>query len=247
MCRIALDILSPWHVHWHTTIVIAFLFLILLYLGCCGVSLVAGPLRFILICSCSRKLYLRLGSLTIIPTRLGYWSQTILSPSNATHEVCTFQAKQHAKAFQTQASLRSHWSSSRIGSCSPTSPAKPESHFRRPSSPVSLHCSDSFTSRVRRTRSRRYTQQPSRRWTVHILYPWYQWKRNVTQWRRKWQLSQGQVLIEQASPGSLFPVKLSRLGLELALSSKQKFGLTSTSILGAYCLWHPVPNATPYL
>ena len=61
VCPIALGILSPWHVHWHTMIVIAFLFLILLYLHLSWriFNRRAVPLRFILICSCSRSKVVR--------------------------------------------------------------------------------------------------------------------------------------------------------------------------------------------
>ena len=68
----------PWHVHWHIISVISFYFNfgsnLIIFVLVEAYSLVARavPLSFIFICSCSRKLYLRLRSLTRIPTRLGY-------------------------------------------------------------------------------------------------------------------------------------------------------------------------------
>ena len=65
VCLIALGIWSPWHVHWHTVhtvhTVIAFLFLILLFLHLSWriFNRRAVPLRFILICSCSRSKVVR--------------------------------------------------------------------------------------------------------------------------------------------------------------------------------------------
>lgn len=99
------------------SILFSFWFQSYYFCTCQGVFLSrrAVPLSFIFICSCSRKLYLRLRWLTRIPTRLGSWYHPILSLSYATQEACTFKAYRHAKAF-----LQSHWSSPGGGLCSST-------------------------------------------------------------------------------------------------------------------------------